>query len=116
MSRKTYVIKDTDGRYYRSFCDNFFTTAPSDILVTHTDDFHKAKKFRSLMWATHRAKLLSNKDYDYYYVYEVTSKGSEQVYFIRNETVIDKIRVRDSETMKEIERIIAEWKAERGLD
>ncbi len=75
MKKKTYVIKDTDGCYYRSFCDNFFTTAPSDILVTHTDDFHKARKFHSLMWATHRAKFLSIKSFDYYYVYEATERG-----------------------------------------
>lgn len=116
MSRKTFVIMDTDGRYYRNFCDNFFTTAPSDILVTHTEDLLKARKFHSLMWATHRARFLSIKASRYYYVYEVTGEKAEQRLNIRNEQVIDIIRKNDFETMEEVERIIAEWKVRRGLD
>lgn len=112
MKKKTYVIKDIDGHYYRSFCDNFFTTAPSDILVTHTDDFHKARKFHSLMWATHRAKFLSIKSFDYYYVYEATEQGLH----LRNEQVIERIRKNDSAAIEEAKRIIAEWKARRKLD
>ena len=113
MPRRTFVIINTDGRYYRSFCDSYFTTAHSQILVTDTTDFEKSRTFRSLMWATHRAKILSIKSNRYHYVYEVTG---ERKLIIRNEQVIEKIRKSDNDTMKEIERMIADWKREHDLD
>lgn len=113
MPRRTFVIINTDGRYYRSFCDSYFTTSHSQILVTDTTDFEKARTFRSLMWATHRAKILSVKSNRYHYVYEVTG---ERKLNIRNEQVIEIIRKSDNDTMKEIERMIADWKREHDLD
>ena len=112
MPKKTYVIMDTDGRYYHSFCDAFLTTAYSRVLVLSTSDFEKARKFRSLRWATHRARFLSVKASDCYYVYEVTEQGL----IIRNEQVVERIRYNDFKVMEEVEIIIAEWKATRGLD
>ena len=111
MKKKTYVIKDTDGHYYRSFCENYFTTAHSKVLVTLTKELNKARKFRSLRWATYRAKFLSIKASDYYDVYEITEQGL----ILRNEQVIEMIRKDDREMMEEVDSIIAEWKASRGL-
>lgn len=57
MPKKTYMIQDTHGHYYRSFCDGFFATVHSQVLVTDTTEIKEARKFRSLRWATHRAKF-----------------------------------------------------------
>ncbi len=110
MPKNTYVIQDNDGHFYRSFCDSYLTTAHSQVLVMDTTDIERARRFRSLWWATHRAKFLSINASRYYYVYEVTDKETEQKLICRNEQVIERIRKNDSEIMEEIERIIAEWK------
>lgn len=115
MPKKTYVIRDSDGRYYRSFCDSSFTTAHSHVLVTDTTELERARKFRSLWWATHRAKYLSINAFGYYYVFEIIESPSETLLQIRNKDTIDKIRKCDDETMREIESIITKWKAEHGL-
>ena len=116
MKIKTYVIRDIDGRCYRSFCNNFFTTALGDILVIHTDDFHKAKKFHSLMWASHRAKFLSIKSFGYYYVYETADKDADQKLILKNEQIIERIRKNDSEITEEIEKMIAERKIHHEIN
>ncbi|MBR1533928.1 MAG: hypothetical protein IJ639_06165 [Ruminococcus sp.] len=116
MPKKTYVIRDTDGRYYRSFCDNFFTTAPCDILVTDTEDSLKARRFHSLIRATYRARSLSKKASNYYYVYEAIDKEVGQNLILRNKEVIERIRENDSETMIKVEKAIAEWKMKHGLN
>ena len=116
MPKKTYVIRDSDGRYYRSFCDSSFTTAHSQVLVTDTTEIERARKFRSLWWATHRAKYLSINAFGYYYVFEIIKNDPVPLLQIRNKDAIDKIRKRDVETMKEIEGIITKWKEEHGLD
>lgn len=116
MPKKTYVIRNSDGRYYRSFCDSSFTTAHSQVLVTDTTELERARMFRSLWWATLRAKYLSINAFGYYYVFEIIENGSEPLLQIRNKDVIDRIRNSDDETTREIERIITKWKAERGLD
>lgn len=116
MPKKSYVIRDRHGRYYRSFCDSFFTTAHSKILVTVVDDFSKARRFHSLLWATHRAKYLSINAFSYYYVFEIFENKTEPLLQIRNKQVIDKIRNSDEDTMKEVESIIAKWKKDHGMD
>ena len=116
MPKKTYVIRNSDGRYYRSFCDSSFTTAHSQVLVTETTEIEEARKFRYLWWATHRAKYLSINAFGYYYVFEIIESPSETLLQIRSKDAIDKIRNRDDETMREIEGIITKWKAEHGLD
>ena len=116
MPKKTYVIRDSDGRYYRSFCDSSFTTAHSQVLVTDTTEIERARKFRSLWWATHRAKHLSVNTFSHYYVFEIIEGGTEPLLQIHNKDIIDRIRNSDDETMKEIESIITKWKAEHGLD
>ena len=116
MPKKTYVIRNSDGRYYRSFCNSYFTTAHSQVLVTDTTELERARKFRSLWWVTHRAKYLSINAFDYYYVFEIIESPSETLLQICNKDAIDKIRKRDDETMREIESIITKWKAEHGLD
>ena len=112
MPKKTYVIIDTDGRYYSSFCDAHLTTAHSRILVLGTSDFEEARKFPSLLWATYRARFLSIKAFGYYYVYEITEQGL----IPKNKQVIERIRKKDIEDMKEAERIITQWKVTHGLD
>ena len=116
MPKKTYVIRDSDGRYYRSFCDSSFTTAHSQVLVTDTTEIEGARKFRSLWWATHRAKFLSINAFSYHYVFEIVENDPEPLLQIRNKDVIEKIRNSDDETMSEVESIITKWKAEHGLD
>ncbi len=116
MPKKTYVIRDSDGRYYRSFCDSSFTTAHSQVLVTDTTEIERARKFRSLWWATHRAKHLSHNAFSYYYVFEIIENDPEPLLKIRNKDVIEKIRNSDDETMSEVESIITKWKSEHGLD
>ena len=116
MSRRTFVIRDTDGRYYRSFCSNFFTTAHSDILVTDSRDISRARRFRFLWTATRRAKRLSVKSNGYYYVFEIVTDGGRPQLVVRNAKVIDKIRERDDDAMKEIRRIIEDWRNKRGLN
>ena len=109
MSKKTFVIMDTDGRYYSSFCDAFLAIAHCRVLVFSTSDFAGARKFRSLRWATYRARFLSINAFGYYYVYEAAGKENEQKLILRNEEVIEKIRKKDSETMEAIHKMIAEW-------
>ena len=116
MPKKTYMIQDTHGHYYRSFCDGFFATVHSQVLVTDITEIKEARKFRSLRWATHRANFLSLNAFSYYYVFEIIENGSEPLLQIRNKDVIDRIRNSDDETMREIESIITKWKAEHGLD
>ena len=116
MPKKTYVIRDADGRYYRSYGENFFTTAYSKILVIETYDLSLARKFRSLFWATHRAKFLSLNGDNYYYVYEVIIGEPEPLLQIRNKDAIDKIRKTDLETIAEIKRIVEERKGEHDPD
>lgn len=116
MPKKTYVIRDSDGHYYRSFCDSSFTTAYSQVLVTDTTDIERARKLRSLWWAKHRAKFLSINAFSYYYVFEFIKIDTEPLLQIRNKDVIDKIRKGDDDTMREVESIITKWKAEHGLD
>ena len=116
MPKKTYVIRDNNGRYYCCYCDSSFTTAHSQVLVTDTTEIERARKFRSLWWATHRAKYLSNKDFSYYYVFEIIENDMVPLLQIRNKDAINKIRKSDDKTMREIESIITKWKAERGLD
>lgn len=116
MTKKTYVIRDCDGRYYRFLCDSSFTTAHSHVLVTDTTELKWARKFRSLWWATHRAKYLSINAFDYYYVFEIIENDPVPLLQIRSKDVIDRIRNSDDETAREIESIITKWKAEHGLD
>ena len=85
-------------------------------MVTDTTEIKEARKFRSLRWATHRAKFLSINAFGYYYIFEIIENGSEPLLQIRNKDVIDRIRNSDDETTREIERIITKWKAEHGLD
>lgn len=115
MPKKTYVIRDSEGHYYCSFCDSFFTTAHSQVLVTDTTKNESARKFRSLCWATHRAKHLSSRAFSYYYVFEIIKNAPAPLLQIRNKDVIDRIRNSDDETMREIESIITKWKAEHDL-
>lgn len=116
MPKKTYVIQDNDGRYYRSFCDSYFTTAHSQVLVTDTAEIERARKFRSLCWAKHRAKFLSINAFSYYYVFEFIKIDTEPLLQIRNKEVIEKIKNSDDETMREVEEIITKWNAEHGMD
>lgn len=116
MPKKIYVIQDSDGRYYRSFCDSSFTTAHSQVLVTDTTEIEKARKFRSLWWVTHRAKFLSLNAFGYYYVFEIIGEGERLQLQIRNKEVIDRIRNSNYETMREIKSIITKWKSEQGLE
>lgn len=116
MPRRTFIIINIDGRYYRSFCDSYFTTANSQIFVTDTADFEKARTFRSLRWATHRAKFLSVKSNRYHYVYEAVGNEGERKLIIRNEQIIKRIRKTDTDTINEIENMIANWKMKHGLD
>lgn len=116
MPKKTYVIRDSDGRYYRSFCDSFFTTAHSQVLVTDTTEIEEARKFRSLWWATHQAKFLSINAFSYNYVFEIIKNDPEPLLQIRKKDIIDRIINSDDETMREVESIITKWKAEHGLD
>ena len=116
MPKKTYMIQDTHGHYYRSFCDGFFATVHSQVLVTDTTEIKEARKFRSLRWATHRAKFLSINAFGYYYIFEIIENGSEPLLQIRNKDVIDRIRNSDDETMREIKSIITKWKAEHDLN
>lgn len=116
MPKKTYVIRDNNGRYYCCFCDPSFTTAHSQVLVADTTEIERARKFRSLWWATHRAKYLSINTFGYYYVFEIIKNDPVPLLQIRNKDAIDKIRKCDDETMREIESIITKWKSEHGLD
>ena len=115
MPKKTYVIIDTEGHFYRSHCAAFFATSPYPLLVTHTADLGNARRFRSLRWATHRAKVLSTNTNRYYYVHEVIGEGAERKMPIRNEQAVEMIRKNDSATMEEVERIIDRWKMKHGL-
>lgn len=116
MPKKTYMIQDTHGHYYRSFCDGFFATVHSQVLVTDITEIKEARKFRSLRWATHRAKFLSLNAFGYYYVFEIIGESERLQLQIRNKEVIDRIRNSNYETMREIKSIITKWKAEHGLD
>ena len=116
MPKKTYVIRDDDGRYYQTFCDSSFTTAHSQVLVTDTTEIERGRKFRSLRLATHRAKYLSSRAFSYYYVFEIIKNAPAPLLQIRNKDVIDRIRNSDDETTREIERIITKWKAEHDLN
>jgi len=116
MPKKTYVIRDSNGRYYRSFCDSSFTTAHNQVLVTDTIEIDKARKFRSLWWATHRAKFLSINAFSYHYVFEIIENEPAPLLQIRNKEVIEKIRNSDDDTMREVESIIKKWRAEHGPD
>lgn len=115
MQRKTYVIIDTDEKYYRSHSSMLLSTA-HEIPVILSDVYSEAKKFHNLFWATCIAKYLSRHSYDYYYVLDVTEGDSDNKYKIMNRKQIDKIRKADEETQKEIDNIINTWKKEHCVN
>ena len=118
MLKRTFVIIDTDGRYYRSFFEPFFAITHSRVLVNDTKELEKARKFRTLWWATYRAKYLSkNASPGYYYVYEwIKNTDGKSMMIMRNEQVIDKIKQKDADTLEKIQQIIDDWRKRRGLD
>ena len=115
MQRKTYVIIDTDKKFYCSHTRMLISTA-HEIPVIRTDTYSKAKKFHSLFWATYIAKYLSCHSFGYYYVFEVIKGDSNNEYKIMNREQIEKIRKADEEDLREVENIINKWKKEHCAD
>ena len=80
MARRIYVIKDSRDHYYRSCCDNFFTTAHSKVLVIDTESITQARKFHFLFWAKHRAGYLSRNTSRLYRVLEIPEDKPGPIY------------------------------------
>lgn len=110
MFRKTFIIKDSNNRYYSSCFKSYLTTSHSGVLIKTMNDISQARLFHFLWWATARAKYLSINSSNYFYVFEVTIEDSILSLKIRNSKAIDIIKTNDIETMKKIEKTIDKWK------
>ncbi len=116
MAKKTYVLRATNGRYYQAFYRPVLAMTDDQTFVVSSPDVEKAKRFRTLCMATHRAKALSSKGICYYYVYEEVDESAGKMLVIRNEQAIEKIRRSELEATEKIERLIAEWKIYHKID
>lgn len=117
--RKEYIIASEDGKLYRSFSRipiPFYCFSTADIDVYSSETYRAARKFRSLRWATHRARFLSSHSDTYYYVCTAERVGSLYRISIVDDTINDKLKRIRKETEEEIEQIIANWRVRVGLD
>ena len=117
--RQEYIVSTKNGEMYRSFLRiplPLYCFGNSDISVNSAVRYRDARKFRSLWWATHRAKFLSNHTNSYYYVFIGEHIGSFYKMNIVDETINDKLKKGRKETFDKIDKMIDDWKAERGLE
>ncbi|MBQ3265456.1 MAG: hypothetical protein IJH07_06735 [Ruminococcus sp.] len=117
--RQEYIVSTKDGEMYRSFLSiplPFYCSGNSDISVNSAVRYRDARKFRSLWWATHRARFLSNHTYSYYYVFTGERIGSFYKMNIVNDTINDKLKKGRKETQDKIEKMISDWKVEHGIE
>lgn len=117
--RKEYIIASEDGKLYRSFSRDimpFYCFSSSDIHVYSAVTYSGVRKFRSLHWATHRARFLSKHSDTYYYVCTAERVGSLYKINIVDDTINDKLKESRKETYDIIEQMIADWRVRVGLD
>lgn len=116
--RQEYIVSTENGEMYRSFISiplPFYCFGNSDICVNSTIKYSEARKFRFLWWATHRARFLSNHTDSYYYVFTGERIGSFYKMSIVDETINDKLKKGRAKTQEKIDKMINDWKAERGI-
>lgn len=106
--KKIYVLIGQNDLFYH-FHGNMMSTTPS-FMIFYTDSFKKAKKFRSLKKATRRARFLTERGRDVFYVYEPVGEEGEDGFSLVDGTINDDIFEENRKTMEEIEEIIRRWK------
>ena len=116
---KEYVVSTKAGQMYRSYFKiplPFYCFGNSDIIVTYAIKYSEARKFRSLRWATHRARYLSKHTRDYYYVFtSVEQKNGLHLMKTVDDTLNDRLIENNRNTYKESEKMIEEWKEENSV-
>lgn len=105
---KKYVVSTKSGQMYRSYFKiplPFYCFDNSDITVTSAMKYSDARKFRSLRWATHRAKYLSKHSGEYYYVFTAAGhKDGLYLMDIVDDSINDRLIENNQIAYKEIEK------------
>ena len=118
--KKEYIVATKAGEMYLSFYRiplPFYCFGRSNISVRSAVKYSNARKFRSLYWATYRARFLSNHSRDYYYVFTATAhKNRQNLLKIVDETINDKLIESRRQCDIQIKKLIDDWKAENGLN
>lgn len=115
---KKYVVATADGAMYRSFSRMpipSYCFSTSDVDVYATRRYNGARKFRSLHWATHRARFLSNHTDQYYYVFtSVKEIKGNHIMQVIDPTINDKLKESERKTYEELEQIIEDWRIRKN--
>ena len=112
--RKEYVVSTDSGEMYRSFSRIPLIISDHDISIRSAVRYSDARKFRSLRWATHRARYLSKSSPDLYYVYTAKCRNGICLMSLVDDTINDKLIEKNEEFEKEVNEIIESWKKKRG--
>ena len=116
---KKYIVSTEDGERYRFYLRipmPLYCFDDSDISIHSAVRYSDARKFRSLRWATHRARFLSKHSDSLYYVFTVEQKV-DGICLLKmvDDTINDKLIEKQKRYSDKIEKIINNWKAERGI-
>lgn len=112
----TYIIIGTDKKAYRSYVKVDADFSRHDINVIGTTNFKDARIFRSYRWAVHRARFLTSRSKESYYVYLRVIVDGKIYYHVTDEHINDEIFERDRELEEEISDLINDWKKKKRLN
>lgn len=112
MSDRYIIIGKNKEAYKHSY--TYDLSVPSHFVVEGTMDYDSARMFRSLRWATHRARQLTRKSGSAYYVYLQITVDDKNYYHIVDEHINDDIFEERQKLNDEINQIISDWKAKNG--
>ena len=116
---KEYIVSTESGKLYRFFLRiplPFYCLGNSDISVHSAVKYSDARKFRSLLWATHRAKYLSKHSGSLYYVYTIVNKVDGTCLMKKvDDSINDKLIKRRKQFEDDIDAVINNWKAKRNI-
>ena len=113
MSDRYIIVGKDKEAYIRSY--TYELSIPSHFVVEGTKHFDSARMFRSLRWATHKARRLTVKSGSEYYVYLQVKVDGKNYYHIVDDHINDDILEAREKTQGEIDKIINDWKIKKGL-
>ena len=112
----TYIIIGTDKLAYKNFSKVDADFSANDVVVAGTSHFKEARVFHSYRWAVHRARFLTARAKESYYVYLRVVVDGKTYYHVTDEHINDDIFERDEKLQNEIDDMINDWKKRKGLD
>lgn len=111
----TYIIIGKNREAYRSYSKVDADFTPYDISVIGTSNYKDASIFHSYRWAVHRARFLTKRSTETYYVYLRMVVDGKIYYHVTDEDINDETFERDRKLEEEIGDIINDWKKRKGL-